>query len=110
MVVVLADRELTVERRSHPWVRDAHGVPVPSGADTVTVKGPYPGAAAENADLSWALRVDARCWPVAAGDRVTDDRGNVWVLSGDPKLHMVPGVPDVDFVAATGTLEPPKVR
>lgn len=109
MVVLLADRELTAEVRAHPWVRDAHGLPVPTDADATTVHGPYPGAASENANMSWTLRIDARCWPLRAGDKISDDQGNVWVLAGDPKLHQVPGVPDVDYIDAAATLDPPRV-
>lgn len=109
MAVVLADRVLTVTVRSHPWTRDAMGTPVPTVADVLDVRGPWPGAAQENPDLSWSLRVDARAWPVRAGDQISDDQGHVWVASGSPKLHMVPGVPDVDFIEVQGTLDPPKV-
>lgn len=109
MAVILPDRALTAHVRAHPFTRDARGTPMPTAGDQVDVRGPYPGAAQENPDGSWALRVDARCWPLRASDKITDDQGSVWVLGGSPKLHMVPGVSDVDFIEAVGTLEPPKV-
>lgn len=107
MSVLLPDRVLTVEVRAHPWVRDAHGTPVPGGP--VTVHGPHPGAAQELPDLTWELRVDAECWPMRAGDKITDDAGLVWVVVGSPVLHRLPGYPYADYVAVKGTLDPPRV-
>lgn len=108
MTVVLPDRDLTARARRHPWVRDERGMPVPAAEPNWTTRGPYPGAAEEQADGTWALRIDPRAWPLLAGDQVTDG-DKTWILVGEPKLHAIPGVPDVDHVAATGTLDPPQV-
>lgn len=109
MAVVLADRALTVVVRSHPWERDARGVPMPTGNDTLTTRGPWPGAAEENADQTWVLRVDPRAWPVRAGDTITDDQGHTFVVYGEPKLHQIPGFPAVDYIETQATLNPPEV-
>lgn len=108
MAVILPNCALTVTKRAHPWVRDARGTPVPSADDTTTSSGPYPGAAEEQPDQTWALRVDPRCHPVRAGDTITDGT-RTWVATGFPHLNAVPGVPDVDFIACSATLEPPQV-
>ncbi|HEY1177011.1 MAG TPA: hypothetical protein VGF17_12710 [Phytomonospora sp.] len=110
MPVLLADRQLTAQVRSHPQARDARGVPMPSAADTLTSRGPYPGAAKEQPDTSWRLRLDERCWPLRGGDQITDGT-LTWVVSynPEPKLHQVPGVPDVDYVEVVATLDPPRV-
>lgn len=108
MAVVLADRDLTARVQSHPWTRDEHGVPVPAEAPVTDDRGPYPGAATEQPDDTWTLRLDPRCWPVRAGDTITDGT-LTWVLTGNPRLHQVPGVSDVDYIAATAQLEPPEV-
>lgn len=107
MAVLLPDRDLTVTRRGHPWRRDARGLPLPSDADAQTPYGPTPGAAREQPDGSWTLRVDPGAWPVNQGDRISDGT-RVWVVTL-ARLNSVPGHPDVDFIAVTATLDPPKV-
>ena len=108
MAVLLADRSLTVRAKTHPWARDARGVPMPAAEPVVEERGPHPGAAVEQADLSWALRLDPAVWPLRAGDEVTDGT-LTWVVAGEPKLHQVPGVTAVDHIEATGQLDPPRV-
>jgi hypothetical protein len=108
VAVILPNCALTVTQRAHPWVRDARGTPVPTTDDATTTSGPFPGAASEEPDATWALRLDPRSWPVRAGDQITDGT-RVWVAYGLPKLHEVPGAPAVDHVAVTATLEPPQV-
>lgn len=108
MAVVLPDRDLTVAVSAHPWPRDARGMPMPPKEEDREVRGPYPGAAQENPDNTWSLRVDDRCWPMRAGDTITDG-DKVWVATGTPKLHMLPGGSGVDFIECQATLEPPRV-
>lgn len=108
MAVVLPDRALTVSMRSHEWVTDERGVPMPTPQDTLTVRGPFPGAAARANGNTWDLRVDPACWPMRAGDRITDGT-LTWVVDVDPILHAVPGAPHVDHIAVTATLDPPAV-
>lgn len=108
MAVLLPNCELTALVLPHPWPRDARGVPKPPSPDDAEARGPFPGAAAENPDGSWVLRVDIRCAPLRAGDRLTDGE-RTWVVSGAPAEHRVPGVPDVDHIGVTATLDPPKV-
>lgn len=108
MVVVLANCDLTALVRAHPYLRDARGTPIPDPNATTTERGPRPGSALEQADRTWKLRLDMDLWPVRAGDKITDGV-RVWVINADPIPHQIPGVPDVDYVAATATLDPPKV-
>lgn len=108
MAVVLSNCQLQVEAREHPEERDARGTPVPSDTDTITVRGPFPGSALQQPDGSWSLRLDPQCWPVRAGDKVTDGT-RVWFANPDPRLHQVPGIPDVDYVQVAATLDPPLV-
>lgn len=107
MAVVLADRALTVTVRAHPWQRDSRGVPVPLPTDAQETRGPWPGAAKEQADGTWTLRVDPRAWPMRPGDKITDGVGT-WVTT-TARLHQLPGFSSVDYIAVTATLEPPKV-
>ena len=107
MSVLLPDRQLTVTVRAHPQERDDRGVPKPTPQDALTVRGPYPGAAEEQPDGSWTLRVDPRCWPMRPGDQITDGT-LTWYASTQPQLRGVPGVPDVDFIRVIGTLDPPR--
>lgn len=110
MAVVLADRQLTAHVRKHPQARDAHGTPVASAADLpADQRGPYPGAAHENPEGGWNLRVDPRAWRLREGDKITDDQSNTWIVTGAPKLVQVPGDDSVDFVRVSATLEPPLV-
>lgn len=107
MSVLLAHLNLRVTRREHMWGRDAHGVPVPTGA-TETTTAYYPGAAAEqDADNTWRLRLDPRLWPVRDGDKV-DDGTRTWVVT-QARLHEVPGHTDVDHIGVTARLDPPLV-
>src|SRR5690349_10442270 len=109
MAVRLADRALTVVKRAHPWVRDGRGVPMPTAADDLTTVDPTPGAAAVNPDGTWTLRVDPAAWELRAGDQISDDQGNEWVVTGVPVLNALPGgTGAIDFIACTATLEPPK--
>jgi hypothetical protein len=106
MAVLLPDRQLTVLVKAHPFTRDAHGYPI-APSEHAETRGPWPGAAKEQPDASWTLRLDPRAWPVEPSDRVTD--GNrVWVVSS-ARLHTVPGHPDADYISVTATLEPPEV-
>lgn len=109
MAVVLSNARLSVEARSHAFARDARGTPVPTDADTITVRGPFPGAVKEQPDGSYSLRLDPRCWPVRAGDKIVATDGRVWYAAPDPILHQVPLVSDVDYVKVLGTIDPPRV-
>lgn len=110
MPVVLSNCELAVHAREHPFERDERGYPVPSPSDAVTVRGPFPGAAKEQPDRSFKLRLDERCWPVRGGDLITDGE-RTWYAAyqPEPRLHEVPGIPDVDYVEVVATLDPPRV-
>lgn len=107
MAVLLPDLSLTVAHRSHPFTRDDYNNPV-AGESTTSATGPYPGAAKEtDTDNTWRLRLDPSHWPVEPGDEVTDGT-RVWVVVA-ARRHWVPGIPDVDHVAVTATLDPPEV-
>jgi len=113
VAVILANTELSVSAHAHPYARDAHGDPIVDPDAAPTVRGPYPGAVSQPegpADGPWNLRLDPRLWPVAAGDRVTAADGRVFVLRPDPKLEQLPGYDDIDFIHATGDLDPPLTR
>lgn len=105
MAVILSDRALTATVHEHQFAKDSMGSPVRS---TVTVsRGPYPGAAAEQPDGTWRLRCDPAMWELRPADELTDGT-NVWTVT-EALLHSIPGHPDVDHVAVTATLNPPKV-
>jgi hypothetical protein len=82
---------------------------MPDVSDSITMLGPWPGAAQEQADSSWTLRCDPRCWMLRAGDKITDDQGHTFIVHGLPKLTKIPGNSTVDHVRCTATLEPPLV-
>lgn len=107
MAVLIPNAQLTVRSRPHPALRDAHGQPLPRPLGSV--RGPYPGGVKDRPDQgSWSIRLDTRLWPVEDGDEVSDGT-RVWVLTGEPQLHQVPGVSAVDYIQARGVLNPPEV-
>ncbi|MDV6291270.1 hypothetical protein R2F25_38310 [Streptomyces sp. UP1A-1] len=71
-------------------------------------RGTWPGSVLEQPDESWSIRLDPRAWPVREGDTITDETGRSWTLTST-RNHAVPGCPDVDYVQATATLNPPEV-
>ncbi|GHH22010.1 hypothetical protein [Streptomyces lanatus] len=109
MAVVLPNAMLTVYALAHPWARDANGVPVPPNPNQKPApRGTWPGSVLEQPDGSWSVRLDPQAWPVKEGDTISDETGRSWTLSST-REHAVPGVPDVDYVQATATLNPPEV-
>ncbi|GGT26986.1 hypothetical protein GCM10010222_80980 [Streptomyces tanashiensis] len=71
-------------------------------------RGTWPGSVLEQPDGSWTVWLDPQAWPVKDGDTVSDDAGRSWTLT-TTRLHAVPGCPDVDYVQAAATLNPPEV-
>ncbi|MFJ4880064.1 hypothetical protein ACIP93_33320 [Streptomyces sp. NPDC088745] len=109
MAVVLPNAMLTVYVLAHPWGRDANGVPVPPNPNQKPApRGTWPGSVLEQPDGSWTARLDPLTWPVREGDTISDENGRSWTLTSIRK-HAVPGCPDVDYVQATATLNPPEV-
>lgn len=108
MAVVLPNAQLTVHVLQHPWERDANGVPVPPHpSQRPAPRGTWPGAALEQPDGSWSLRLDPRAWPVEPGDTVADATGRTWTLTG-ARNHAVAGCSAADYVQAAATLNPPE--
>lgn len=108
MAVLLPDRQLTAYVLAHPWSRDAHGVPVaPPPSARPAARGTWPGAAAEQADGSWTLRVDPAAWPLKPGD-VLGDGTRTWTVS-TALLKKVPRHSDADYIAVAAALNPPEV-
>jgi hypothetical protein len=108
VAVVLPNAILTVYALPHPWQRDANGTPVPPNPNVrPPARGTWPGAAAEQSDGSWTLRLDPAAWPLCEGDTVTDDTGLSWTFTS-ARNHRVPGCSDADYVQATATLNPPE--
>ncbi|MER5482648.1 hypothetical protein ABT024_05440 [Streptomyces sp. NPDC002812] len=108
MAVLLPDRNVTAYVLTHPWGRDAHGVPVPPPPDARPApRGTWPGAAAEQPDGTWTLRVDTAAWPLKAGD-VLGDGSRMWTVV-TALAKRVPGHGAADYVAVTATLNPPEV-
>jgi hypothetical protein len=109
VAVVLPNAMLTVYALAHPWARDANGVPVPPNpGQKPAPRGTWPGSVLEQDDGSWSVRLAPQVWPVKEGDTISDETGRSWTLSST-REHAVPGVPDVDYVQATATLNPPEV-
>ncbi|MFD7334927.1 hypothetical protein ACFV98_02840 [Streptomyces violascens] len=109
MAVVLPNRHLTLHVLEHPWARDANGVPVPPDPTRrPEPRGTWPGAAQEQPDGTWSLRLDPAAWPIKPGDTVSDDTGMSWTVT-TARSHRVPGCPAVDYVQVTATRNPPEV-
>ncbi|TXS56546.1 hypothetical protein [Streptomyces sp. t39] len=109
MAVVLPNAMLTVYVLAHPWARDANGVPVPPPSDQKPApRGTWPGSVLEQPDGTWTVRLDPRAWPVKDGDTISDTAGRTWTLTST-RQHAVPGCPDVDYIQAAATLNPPEV-
>ncbi|MFI5859372.1 hypothetical protein [Streptomyces parvulus] len=108
MAVLLPNRQLTAYVLAHPWGRDARGVPVPPPPGALPEPGePRPGAANEQADGSWTLRVDPAEWPLEPGD-VLGDGTLTWTVV-TALLKSVPGHGAADYIAVVATLNPPEV-
>jgi hypothetical protein len=108
MAVLLPNRHLTAYVMAHPWGRDAHGVPVPPPPDArPRPREPRPGAATEQVDGSWTLRVDPADWPLKAGDVLSDGTLTWTVVTA--LLKSVPGHSAADYIAVVATLNPPEV-
>lgn len=106
MAVTLANTRLTARVRSHDWVRDARGTPVPSAADTITERGPFPCAMLEQASQEWNGRLDPRMNPLRQGDELTDGV-RVWTITSVPIFHQVPGCSAVDNIEVKASLNDP---
>ncbi|RLU86264.1 hypothetical protein CTZ27_25130 [Streptomyces griseocarneus] len=107
MPVLLPDRDLTAYVLAHPWTRDAHGTPVPPPPDTRPAPtGTWAGAAAEQMDGTWTLRVDPRSWPLKSGDLLSDGT-RTWTVDS-ALLKKVPGCGAADYIAVTAVLNPPE--
>lgn len=109
MAVMLPNAQVTARVRSHEWVRDAHGTPVPSAQDDVSERGPFPCNLTEQSDKSFKCRLDPRMWPLRQGDELEDEHGRVLTVGPDPIFHQVPGCSHVDFIEATATPNDPPV-
>lgn len=105
MAVILSTGQYSVRRRAHDYPRDAHGTPVPG--DPGPPAGPWPGAAVQQQDGSWSIRLDPKAWPLREDDLVEDATGQRWIVVGRPTLYRnsVSGV--VDYVGVRAALEPP---
>lgn len=71
-------------------------------------RGTWPGAATEQADESWTLRVD----PAAGGRRLREgdviaDGTRTWTVV-TALLRKVPGHSVADYITVTATLNPPE--
>ncbi|MER7937936.1 MULTISPECIES: hypothetical protein [unclassified Streptomyces] len=109
MAVVLPDRQITAYVLAHPWGRDAHGRAVPPPPDAKPApRGTWPGAAIEQPDKSWTLRVDPGAWKLREGD-VLGDGEHMWTVM-TAVLKTVPGYPATDYIAVTAALNPPEVN
>lgn len=105
MAVLMPNCALGAVVRAHPLKRDARGRAVATSADAATIRGPFPASVYEQPDHTWTIRTDIRLWPLEAGDTLTDGTRNWIVLTA--RAVQVPGVPDVDCVTITATLDPP---
>jgi hypothetical protein len=99
MGVLMADRQLGIVRREY-GAADAHGdVAVVEGRGTL--QGPWPGRARQESDGTWTLAVDAKAWPVAQRDLITDPySGDEWTVTSATLLRNALD-PVVDYVRIT---------
>jgi hypothetical protein len=104
MAVILSDGNYGVQKRTHPFLRDAEGMPVP--AEPGEVQGPWPGGSRREADGTYSIRLDPRCCPLYEGDLVTGPAGEVWLVEGLPQLRTNVASADLDHVALTGSIQP----
>lgn len=113
MAVLFANAEMRTAAHAHPQVRDAHGVPVATGAPawgdahSGSVK-EIAGSDANNG-AEWSLRLDPAHWPLERDDKATDGK-RVWIIT-DATLHQIahPDADDVDYIAARAVLAIPEV-
>ena len=108
MAVTLPNILLRAKKRSHEWVRDARGVPMPSAQDTITETPTYPCSALEKGE-AWEMRLDPRMDPLRQGDELVEyaDDPRVWTITSVPIFHKNPYSSAVDHVAATAVLNDP---
>lgn len=102
MAVVLSDGDYQVRRRVHEEAEDEDGTPVPSAAEfAIDPDGPFPGATATQGGGRWTFRLDPAAWPVYTDDFLDCPDGTVLVVTGEPRLFTIPGVPDCDYVGGS---------
>lgn len=106
MAVTLPNMRLTARVRSHDWQRDARGVPMPTSADAITERGPFPCQLLEGEGGTWDCHIDPRMHPLRQGDELTDGT-RVWTLTTAPILHQVPRCSAVDNIVAKAVLNDP---
>nr|WP_241265572.1 hypothetical protein [Streptomyces boncukensis] len=105
----MPNRHLTLYVLDHPWERDANGVPVPPHpSQRPESRGTWPGAALEQPDDTWSLRLAPQAWPVEPGDTISDETGTSWTVT-TARNHQVPDCPTVDYVQVIATRNPPEV-
>lgn len=110
MAVVLPNAQVTARVRSHEWERDARGVPLPTGRDTITVRGPYPGNITKAEGATYACRLDPRMNPLRIGDELETADGDVFTITEDPVFHKhAYGLSLIDFIEASATKNDPEV-
>lgn len=108
MAVLMPNMQITAQVRSHQWARDARGVPMPTAADTITTRGPFPASMLEQADQSWKCRLDPRFHPLRQGDSLTDG-ARTWTITSDPNYSRHPINPATDSITCTAVLDVPEV-
>lgn len=109
IAVVLVDGAYTVRRRTHPEEEDADGVLLPSDVVFATDPlGPFPGATADQGGGRFTFRLDPAAWPIAEDDFLDCPDGTVLVITGQPRLFSIPGVPDVDYIGGVAATAPPQ--
>lgn len=102
MAVILSDGPYRVAHRQFPWPQDDHGVPLPPAAGTLGA--PRPGGSRELPDNSWVLRLDPLEWPLRDGDKIHGPAGQLWTVTGYPRLHHNTASPVLDYVSASASL------
>jgi hypothetical protein len=99
VAVLLPDGTYRVQRRPHPWPRDAQGTPAPGQLGAP--EQPLPGNAWRQLDGSWHIRLDPAVWTpsmLRPGDRIVrDDDGLEWTVTY-AWLNTNAGAPDADHV------------
>ena len=108
MSVLLPNVRLTVHKRQHAFTRDPQGMPVAPPTTTVDV-GPLPGSVRERPESgTWSVRLEPVCYPVRAGDELSDELGRRWTVTREAQLYVVVGHSAADYVSAEASLNPPR--
>jgi hypothetical protein len=105
VVVILSDGSYSVRKRTHEYTRDGHGTPVPGSPGSASAA--LPGAATEQPDGTYTLRLDPALWPLREDDLIDGPSSRTWIIES-AVLRVNNADSAIDYVAVTAALQPPR--